>query len=1047
MRNLCGTILAAAVALPAVPAVADAVSIAPGFDWTNIVVRVDGVPDAEVSLVDSSNAEVGLDDPLDLGAAYAYDVRQDGVSVASGAFAMGSDGPQADGTWTVEPENLEDGSFGITNFAGYSFSSPLTNHVTRTDMRFRIDGWFRDEDSELDSPEDGFAGIAAVAGEGGRPEWRVWNGSAWIPVYGPSPRKNFDFAVRLVMDFSKDFPRTCYLVSEDGGETYTVLHTAGGDAWIASAASGATCLSSMDFDGEGAVAGLEHRAIDGTATARYTVAGEETYGSLADALSATPTGSDAAITLLTNVTWPEGGPQYGDWIIDRNGYSLVNVPDGVNIVEDCSKSLEFLCNPNMARWSGTSDQDNKARMMTSLYVHNGRIYTSGGDWNANIGPCPVWAVDPVTGVFVDEYDAASERLDWFVEDSAGRLYTPFTDISEKCPEQAAFARRGLDGKWRPMQIWPGIEGQIPVSMFDSPAQFNQGYAVHTWGLAAWKGRIFTAGYGIAWGWEGSDEVMSNATTSVTTPNITYAITNDNNEVVASYTFEHCHRFKSFLPFENDLFCLPMNRYNIYGYKRDPEVWRFDEGTGQFVPESYEWDEIAPMNWLQDSWVSPIHQTIVAGRMLYIMASEFVQAPSSGPLYSAVVENHRIRAERITLVGENPRAIIRRGDHVAVMTSRRSTPAKVGDLWGWDVSVWESADGLNFRRRFVLRSMVRDFTAFAYHDGCWYFGSGNNRARRATVVSRMGIDTEPLPDGDDNSGDIYRLRDPALADLPAVEAEGAVVVQEGGRGVARFRLDKRPSAAIVAPVRAALGVPALLPEVTEVVFTPDDWNEWHEVPFAADDDAIDIVKDGAIVCGGSDSGCTWGAAGVKVENNDFRVVETRPDGLVDLTRPDGKYSVGMLVLERDNLTALWKYGCQKDPFNDDTSLTNGCLRIKSRPRCDVEYEFERPTVVDSYGIYLNKWGYGNSGGTSVAPPRMWTFSGSNDGENWKVLDSRSCETDWKGGEYRYYSFRNRRAFRKYRIAFGHDGNTCAAFIQLSHMEFHGHAAKPMVIIMK
>ena len=102
---------------------------------------------------------------------------------------------------------------------------------------------------------------------------------------------------------------------------------------------------------------------------------------------------------------------------------------------------------------------------------------------------------------------------------------------------------------------------------------------------------------------------------------------------------------------------------------------------------------------------------------------------------------------------------------------------------------------------------------------------------------------------------------------------------------------------------------------------------------------------------------------------------------------------------------------------------------------MDYDFGEPTVVNAYGIYLTATAYANSGSDSWAPPRMWTLSGSNDGVNWRVLDRRSCETGWKNKEYRYYSFRNRRAYRKYRITFDHDGYTCAAYTQFSHLEYY------------
>lgn len=953
------------------------VAVLPGFDFTNVVVNVDGAPGAQVSLVDSANSPVALDAPLALASAYAYDVRIDGASLASGAFATGSEDAPAAGEWADAPTPSEDGQFFVVDAVEMDFAASPSNRVTRTDVTFDIDGYRAAE--SLDSLDDDapVTAIAAVTNSAGDPGWRTWNGS-WVTLDGPAPRIGMQYALRMLIDFRHAAPRICYLISKDGGETYVVLKH-DGDAWLESSASPVDRVSSVKVEGALEVSSVVHRAIDGTATVRYTgEGGEETTGSLADALAATPSdGSGAAITLLTNVTWPEGGPQSGEYLIDKGGYTLANVPSGVRVVVDASDSLEFLCNPNMVRWSSTSTGDNEARKMTSLHVYNGLVYTSGGEWNANLGPCPIWAVDPVSGAFVDEYDAASDRLDWFVEDSAGRLYTPYTDIHEGCPEHAGFARRGLDGKWQPMPVWPDITGQF---VNEEANDRIEGYAVHTFDLVAWKGRIFTAGTGIAWGWEGSDAVMSNASLCVSNCN---------------------YRFKSFIPFEDDLFCITSMEY----------PYRFDETTGQFTLVQHERSETVPGASPGINYYCQ-HPIQFAGRTLYIASTTYSWPSQSGMLYSAVAENHRIRAELIDSAGVYVRAMTRKGDSVAVL-------ARTGSNGGHnEFIVLESRDGLHFHRRFVFTSDCNIMT-FAYHDGFYYFGTG-----------RMSSGSSG------ENGDIFRMRDPALADLPAVEAEGAVVVQEGGRGVVRFRLNKRPSGVVTAPVRAALGVPALRPDVAEVVFTPENWNEWHEVAFAADDDRIDIVKPGAIVCGGADSGCTWGAARVEVENNDFRVAETPPEGLVDLTRPDGDFTVTThLRTERDWSAAV---NVCKKPFNDDTTLADGqqYLHIKSRPGCDIDYDFGEPTVVNAYGIYLFSGKAAmNFEEFSYGPPRMWTFSGSNDGVHWRVLDRRSCETGWMSGEYRYYSFRNRRAYRKYRITFDSDGNTCAAFTRLSHIEYY------------
>ena len=958
--DVCAVMAFTAGAL-ALPCAAVEVSVMPGFDFTNAVVRVSGAPGAQFSFADSANAAVASGTPLVPASAYAYEVRLDGASIASGAFATGIEDAPVVGEWLELP--MSAGVDGVMNFA-----APPSNRVTRTDASIVVDKFFEEESLPSMEGDAPFAAIVAVMSAAGQPEWRAWNG-AWVSLDGPAPQIDAQYAVRAVIDFRHGAPRTCYLISEDGGETYVVLKH-GANAWLESSSSSANKVSSVKVIGVDETKAMTHRAIDSVATVRYVgEGGEETAGSLAEALAYVPSdGSGGAISLLTNVTWPEDGPQSGEYQFDKGGYSLVGVPDGVDLVVDASDSLEFLCNPNMARWSDTSRYSD--RTMSSLYFFNGLIYTSGGNVNSNTGPCPIWTVDPVSGSFVDEYDAASEQVQMFAEDSAGRLYAPYADIREGYPEQAIFARKGLDGKWQPMQVWPDVTGQYDNEVANDRIQ---GYAVHTWDIVAWKGRIFTGGVGLAWGWEGSDSVMSNAS-----PFLVHV---------------DSMLFSGFLPFDDDLFC------SIYGNSDSHNLACFDEATGVFVVLGTSFPLPAQSK-------PPIR---LGDRQIYI----------NGGLISAFVENHTPNYERIDTVGRYCLGVVKRGDGVAVVTGRDA--GNIIHLEGYyhTNTVWESSDGRNFHKRFTFRTRC-SISAVAYHDGYYYFGMGT-----PGTTSRYA-----------ETGDIYRLRDPALDDMPAVEAEGGtIVVPEGGCGVARFRLNKRPSAAVTAPVRAAMGVPALQTDVTQVVFTPDDWYEWHEVAFSADDDRIDIVKPGAIVCGGSGSGCVWGAARVEVENNDFRVVETPPEGLVDLTRPDGNFTVTThLRTQRDWPGYITE---RKMPFNNDTTITNieQRLYVKSRPACDIDYDFGEPTVVNAYGIQLTASAYGNSRGSSFAPPSIWTFSGSNDGVNWRVLDRRSCETGWKNREYRYYSFRNRRAYRKYRITLGHDGYSCAAYTLFSHLEYY------------
>lgn len=73
---------------------------------------------------------------------------------------------------------------------------------------------------------------------------------------------------------------------------------------------------------------------------------------------------------------------------------------------------------------------------------------------------------------------------------------------------------------------------------------------------------------------------------------------------------------------------------------------------------------------------------------------------------------------------------------------------------------------------------------------------------------------------------------------------------------------------------------------------------------------------------------------------------------------------------------------------------------------VQYQFATAQVVQKYIL---------TGDATVArSPRTFTLSGSNDGTNFTVLDTRLNETGWSAGEKRTYRFANPTAYLYYRI---------------------------------
>lgn len=404
------------------------------------------------------------------------------------------------------------------------------------------------------------------------------------------------------------------------------------------------------------------------------------------------------------------GSLFSACIADHAGCPA-SAPEAPTEIEppDLTHRLEALCNPNRSYWS--KPEHAKARPITSLFTHGGRIYLSGGEWDANLGPCPIWSVDPATGEFTNEYSAATERIDWFREDDSGRIYAQCTDICERSPNQGPFFRRNANGAWDVPAQPPHC--QFPAEDFSSATMAAQGYAVHTWDIAIWRGRIFTAGYGIGWMPLDSSGALSNATVCLDHPHGKFTVIT--NGVIASEKVKyHRQRFYSFLPFDDALFCYTL--FNGNGRERDGvreiDEWRFDEATGQFTPQT---------NLLQNvgSGSAMFHVTKVGKRLLYGCGSTSATCPTNLVLYSAAcVGGTTVKAERIDL-GGMPVACLTpmESGRVAVVSCAREEERN-----GTFKSVlWTTSDGLAFEPQFSLATPFR-ITCAACCGGTWFFGA-------------------------------------------------------------------------------------------------------------------------------------------------------------------------------------------------------------------------------------------------------------------------------------------------------------------------------------
>lgn len=76
----------------------------------------------------------------------------------------------------------------------------------------------------------------------------------------------------------------------------------------------------------------------------------------------------------------------------------------------------------------------------------------------------------------------------------------------------------------------------------------------------------------------------------------------------------------------------------------------------------------------------------------------------------------------------------------------------------------------------------------------------------------------------------------------------------------------------------------------------------------------------------------------------------------------------------------------------------------------------------------------AGSVGGVAPATWKFEGY-DGSNWIVLDARSGEGGWGGGETRFYSFINETAYEAYRLSWSGNNDSTLNITQITELGIH------------
>ena len=97
------------------------------------------------------------------------------------------------------------------------------------------------------------------------------------------------------------------------------------------------------------------------------------------------------------------------------------------------------------------------------------------------------------------------------------------------------------------------------------------------------------------------------------------------------------------------------------------------------------------------------------------------------------------------------------------------------------------------------------------------------------------------------------------------------------------------------------------------------------------------------------------------------------------------------------------------FDGKMATTADRWLSKKAAHMSVVYHFNEATRVNTIMLYSSA-----SDMYDTRSPKNWTFEGSNNGEDWTILDTRTDESSWGKGEIRTYRFENDTAYAYYKF---------------------------------
>lgn len=151
---------------------------------------------------------------------------------------------------------------------------------------------------------------------------------------------------------------------------------------------------------------------------------------------------------------------------------------------------------------------------------------------------------------------------------------------------------------------------------------------------------------------------------------------------------------------------------------------------------------------------------------------------------------------------------------------------------------------------------------------------------------------------------------------------------------------------------------------------------------------------------------------------------------DLTTTDATRVSSPTTFLREGMTAANLFNNNYARGTSDAMHRVIVERVKMPLIATYDFGEGQGKVVDAYRVWT-----GPISGYGKRLPLSWKFEGSDDGENWTLLDSRFAESEWgEANVHRTYTFANDTAYRRYRITIDAAQPNNDGYLELVQLEY-------------